>query len=263
MKLLIFLVSAICILSDPAHGQPIAIDTSRFTLQFSESRCWLQDKLEKDSIDVDINFFILQDNELEDEKAYVSSTNYSTKTNSFEIGNGLVGIQIVSYDFMKEGSAQAGAGRDLFVIYNPAKKNIYDKILEFGITKQRHRYIGCLFAKTSHFILADIDHNGLLDIGRIKEELKCDESYQTYFVQDSVEWHTFVDNDWNPGAANNLPDDYKDLPLINLKMNPIDVFGFNKWQSFDPKDWQRKTEVHYYPAYRLGLIKEEKERSSY
>lgn len=260
MKLLVFLVTAISIVSDPVHGQLLPIDTSRFTLQFSESRCWLQDKLEKDSIDVDINIFILQDDEQEDEKSYIPSTNYSTKTNSFEIGNGLLGIHIVSYDFMKEGSAQAGVGRDLFLVYNPAAKTTLDKVLDFGITKQRQRYMGCLSAKTSHFILADIDHNGLIDIGRIKEELKCDESYQTYFVQDSVEWYSFVDNDWNSGPANNLPDDYKDLPIINIKMNPIDVFGYNKWQSFDPKDWERKTEVHYYPAYRLGLIKEEKER---
>ena len=166
---------------------------------------------------------------------------------------------------MTRGSAQAAAGRDIFLVYDPKKKEVYNKILDFSITKQRQRYIGCLSAKSSHFIVADVDRNGLIDIGRIKEELKCEEIVDPirnidgisgpFYIQDPVEWYVFDSNFWILDSLKLDFGRYIDLPLIDIKLNPIDFFGFIKWHNYDPKTWDRKSEVSFYPKYRLILMK--------
>ncbi|MCK5346095.1 MAG: hypothetical protein KAR20_21945 [Candidatus Heimdallarchaeota archaeon] len=202
---------------------------------------------------------------MEDEQPYVSSFNFLGKVNSFKIGNGLIGLHIFSFDFMKEGSAQAAAGRDLFFVYNAEKKNVSENVLEFGITKQRNRYMGCLSAKTSHFILADVDTNGLIDIGCVKERLRCEEFSDPvrdldgisgpFYSQDLLEWYVFEKNFWYFEPSKLIYMNYIDLPLIDIRLTPIDFFGFVRWGSYDPNNWNRSTKVNYYPNYRLQLIR--------
>lgn len=244
----------------------VEIDTSRFQLEITEDNYFLVENLQKTKINLKLDSFINQDEE-DEEKAYVSSFIFSEKVNSFKIGNGLIGIQASSFSAMIQGSAQVAAGRDIFLIYNPEKNQVYDNILDFGITKQRSRYMGCLSAKTSHFILADVDKNGWIDIGRIKEELKCEEINNKvqdaeeisgpFFIQDSVEWYVFGKNFWVYDSLYIGYDRYIDLPLIDIKLTPIDFFGFIKWQSYDPEKWHKISNVNFYPRYRLLLIKNE------
>ena len=206
MNFIILILSFILFFNYPVYSSDdesyVRIDTSRFLLKFSKSNYLLMDNLQNNHITLKKEFLINPDEEREEEYSYVSSFNLSEKVNSFDIGNGLIGIQISSFSSMTEGSAQAAAGRDIFLVYDPQKNVVNDKILEFGITKQRQRYMGCLSAKTSHFILADMDRNGLIDIGRIKEELKCEEISDPirdmdvmtgpFFIQDSVECHSHL-----------------------------------------------------------------------
>ena len=49
--------------------------------------------------------------------------------------------------------------------------------LELGITKSRVRSMGCPFATFYFFVIGDINHDGLLDIGAVKEEIRCDWAY--------------------------------------------------------------------------------------
>ena len=174
-------------------------------------------------------------------------------------------IQISSFSSMKRGSAQAAAGRDLFIVYDPQNTAVSTKILQFGITKQRQRHMGCLSAKTSHFILADVDTNGLIDIGCVKERLRCEEFSDPVrdldgisgpsYSQDSVEWYVFEKNFWYFEPSKLIYMNYTDLPLIDIRLTPIDFFGFVRWGSYDPKNWNRSTNVNYYPNYRLQLIR--------
>ncbi len=242
----------------------LKIDTARFSLKISESSFQLIDNLQKNSVSLKKEFLIDPDEEKEEEYVYVSSFNFSEKVNSFEIGNGLIGIQLSAYAILKQGSAFAAAGRDVFLIYDPKKLMVQDQILEFGITKQRHRYMGCLSAKSSHFVLADTDSNGSIDIGCIKEELQCKEYYDSerdmdtilgpFFVQSPVEWYVFINDNWSMDSASYKSDKYTDLPLMDIKINPIDFFGFLRWGSYDPLKWDRKTDVSFYPLYRRKLI---------
>jgi hypothetical protein len=241
------------------------IDTTRFSLNKSEDQFFLVDKQENSKLFLKKDSLINPDEAENEITAYVSSFMFSTKVNSFTIGNGLIGIQLSSFEAMKEGSAQAAAGRDMFLLYDPEKKICLHAYLDFGITKQRHRYMGCLNAITSHFITADIDEDGLTDIGRIKETLKCEERLDEngemicmsgpFFVQNSVEWYIFKEHHWKFDSSYTNIDKYIDFPLIEIKLSPVDVFGFNRWRSFNPKKWDRKSDILYYPQYRLQLMK--------
>lgn len=264
MNFLFLIVTVIFIypLYSSDDGSRLRIDTSRFLLNSAQNNFRIVDNYQNVQTIVKNEMIISGESE---EKSYVSSFNYSDKVSSFTIGNGLIGLHLSSFSAMTEGSAQAAAGRDIFLIYDPDKNLVIDKSLDFGITRQRNRYMGCLSAKTSHFILADVDKNGLIDIGRIKEELICEELFDPiqdtdkiegpFFIQDSVEWFVYENKSWLYDSSQREFGKYIDLPLIDITINPIDFFGYMKWKSYDPRKWDRKSEVNYYPGYRLILMK--------
>lgn len=230
------------------------IDTSRFNLNISDGYYFLTDSFLGDRIAIDSTLLLRSDSTSAEEEMYVSSFNYAAKVTAFDIGNGLLGLQVVSFDFMKSGSAQAAAGRDAFLIYDPEKHLLLEKVLQFGVTKERLRYLGCFRARTGHFILADADSDGSADIGLIKEEIGCTENYENYFQQHATQWYVFKNNSWQLSSDNFNPKKYLDLPLIDVKLSPVDVVGFNLWHTFDPRLWPRKTGVSFNPEYRRRLI---------
>jgi len=160
----------------------------------------------------------------EGEKGYVSSTNYDDTLTAFRIGSGLTGIQLSSYNIQKEGSAQAAAGRDVFLVYDDAVKQIYPGIIDLGITKQRVRSAGTFYAANYLFLLADINHDGFKDIGIIKEDLEFSPDDHIYNLH-ATEWYLFRNNQWIHEADNSglLPArGLIKLPLIGLDKSPVD-----------------------------------------
>lgn len=258
----------ITLIINPGYPCPaeknIPIDTTKYSLQISQDNFIVRDNIKNVQLILEADFLFNSYKYLDDEISYISSFSFSNKINSFEIGNGLIGLQLVSFSAMKSGSAQAAAGRDLFLIYNPQNETILGKVLDFGITKQRSRYMGCLSAKSSHFILTDIDQDGLLDIGRIKEEMKCDAREndmlsEVYFTQSAAEYYLFADSSWTKSDLKKDPGDYSWLPLIDIQFNPVDFFAKMKWHSYNPLKWNAKSEVIFNPPYRQKLIAEEKQ----
>lgn len=254
---IIFLLSAIS-----GTNVSISVDTSRFILKANKQNFTLTDNLYKHTITFNKSLIVNSEEEDEDEVSYISSFNFSEKVNSFDIGNGLIGLHLVSFEAMKSGSAQAAAGRDLFLIYNPHNNSISESILDFGITKHRSRYMGCLFASTSHFILADINKDGLIDIGQIKEEMKCEQDEndmlsEVCFSQKDTDWYVLSDSNWTKSDLKNNLENYIDLPLIGIQINPIDFFAHMQWKSYDPKNWNRKSGIFFKPLYRKLLIEKE------
>jgi len=127
--------------------------------------------------------------------------------------------------------------------------------------------MGCLSAKTSHFVIGDINQDQMTDIGIIKEKLFCEEVYDErkdvdilsgpIFKQDSIQWYIFTEQTWiKSNQFTGKWIEYKELPLIEIKITPLDVFGFNNWQSYNPKDWDHAGSIQYVPSYRKQLIKE-------
>lgn len=77
-----------------------------------------------------------QEEKEEEEGAYVSSFNYDTQVQSFPIGNGRIGLHLSSYDFAREGTSHAAAGRDVFLVFDPMSLKIFQGGLRSGITKR-------------------------------------------------------------------------------------------------------------------------------
>jgi hypothetical protein len=115
----------------------------------------------------------------EDEKyeesgnSYVSSFNYDRQVDSFPIGNGRIGLHVSSYEFAREGTSHAAAGRDIFLIFDPKSLKIFQGGLRLGITKGRVRAERCLGGVIEHYYVADVDGDGLTDIGVLREEFQC------------------------------------------------------------------------------------------
>jgi hypothetical protein len=114
-------------------GLSVEIDTSRFSLKSEINKFLLVDNLQEKHVTIK-NKLVINPDEEDEEKAYVSSFIFSEKVNSFDIGNGLIGIQLSSFSTMSQGSAQAAAGRDIFLVFDPQKDAVNDKIFDFGIT---------------------------------------------------------------------------------------------------------------------------------
>ena len=189
-------------------------DSSRFRLQITE-----HDKHRQ--ISIPTSWLIPEEHE---ENGYVSSFNYDQTLTAFRIGGGLLGIQISSYDIQKEGSAQAAAGRDVFLVYKTQENRLYPGIINLGITKDRVRSAGTVYATNNIFLLADINHDGFKDIGIIKENLQFSPRNQAY-NRYPPEWHIFKSNRWTHEADSigifPMQEIIK-LPLIGLSKSPVD-----------------------------------------
>jgi hypothetical protein len=189
-------------------------DSGRFSLQITEGDTLSQ-------LSIPPGWLIPKENE---ENGYVSSFNYDETLTAFRIGRGLTGIQISSYDIQKEGSAQAAAGRDVFIIYNAHENQLYPGIINLGITKDRVRSGGTFYATNNIFLLADINHDGFKDIGIIKEDLKFSPLNQSY-IRYPPKWYIFKNNCWINQADSSgifpLQEIIK-LPLIGLSKSPVD-----------------------------------------
>jgi len=188
----------------------------------------------------------------EEEKAeednYVSSFVYGTQVTSFAIGNGKVGLHVSSYKIQAEGSVQAAAGRDVFLIFDPASSGLFRGGIDRGVTKERVRSQGCFAASAEKYILADVDGDGLTDIGVVKEELQCvqgkkrqdvDEMVDPFYKQDPVAWYVFRDNAWKlePSFSGKFPEHHLELPFIGIDRSPVDYVGCTLWQTCDRTKW--------------------------
>ena len=136
--------------------------------------------------------------------AYVSSFKYAEKVTSFEIGDGRVGLQISSYDVQQGGSAQAAAGRDVFLVLDPRRGRLYDPGLRLGVTRHRVRSRGCFEGSQSNFLLSDINRDGRLDLGAILEEFVCRDVVKDgvetlegpVYVSHPTRWYVFAGDGW-------------------------------------------------------------------
>jgi hypothetical protein len=275
--ILIFLHCCTCFLqpSGLTEAQPEErpkIDRWRFSLTTSGEDFKLTDIVLNKSITIARSVLINATDEESESEYYISSSHFSEKTTSFDIGNGLIGIHLSSFAATGEGSSKAACGRDLFLIYDPINSSLLDSSLNFGITKERIRFMGCLSAKFSNFIISDINQDGLTDIACIKDELLCSEYYDEYknvdvlsgpvYRQHPVEWYIFKNKFWEKDDSYlRIHWHYTELPLLDIKLTPVDFFGHMKWRTYDPRKWQYVGTIRFIPGYRRGLIDMEKRRN--
>ena len=95
--------------------------------------------------------------------------------------------------------------------------------------------MGCPFANFHVFIIGDINHDGLIDIGSVKEEIRCEWIYDEeeeidkisgpFYAKFPIHWYIYGDSRWQyePGFNGRYPaTKCLKLPLINLAKSPVD-----------------------------------------
>jgi len=199
--------------------------------------------------------------EEQDEGIPFSTTLYSSRVNSFPIGNGEIGLQLSSFDMMTEGSMMGAGGRDVFLVFNPSDHSLHPGLIDLGVTKERSRGGGCFSALMTHFLIADADHDGNLDIGVVQEEIKCPEQEDwpndPSYVQHVLHWYLFGPQGWKKEEEEHgWGDDYAELPLIDMYLSPVDFVAAILWRTHDPSKWM--TPPFFTPAYRKRLIQQDK-----
>ena len=164
---------------------------------------------------------------------YVSSYNFDNSVTAFDIGSSLIGLHLSSYEIQKEGSAQAAAGRDEFLVVELKSSGVRHGHINLGITKSRVRSEGCFAAVSHTFFLGDINNDGRQDIGAAREELKCDRYVNPegmdgmrgpFYVASPIQWYLFSEGYWIESADHNgqMPTKYSELPLLAILMTPVE-----------------------------------------
>jgi hypothetical protein len=245
----------------------IRIETNQFKLLPGQKDFILQSIQDgkKKEISIPRERLIPPEEESAEEDNYVSSFNYSEQVTSFPLGNGQIALHLSSYQTNDESSVQVASGRDLFLIYDIDSSSVREA-LDPGVTKERIRNLGCFEAKFSHFLLSDINEDEMVDIGVFREEILCDRDREgipvslPYYKFTPIQWYIFTKDLWEHDVNydEHIPENYTELPLIEMKMSKIDFVAYQIWKSYNPSEWRRKNHepVKFIPAYRMKLIKE-------
>ena len=240
------------------------VSTDRFSLLTEKNQFFLLPAGGK-RIPIEREWVIPSQAEKDEAESAVSSFHYDHQVTSFPIGDGKIGIQLSSYDIMPDGSMRGAAGRDVFLIYNPATGTLSPGHVDLGITKGRVRAEGCFSAQMTHFLISDVNQDGLVDIGTVNEEIRCPEGDDSlegpFYQQHEIHWYLYTSHGWEREAdVSGWPDHYTELPLIGMDMSPVDFVGQVVWRSADPLTWGNRHQ--YLPEYRKRLIASEARKKS-
>jgi hypothetical protein len=265
--LLLAAIACVFCIAQRANNGPIIISTDRFQLVIEGKRIFLQSvsAVKTQRIAIPRAWLISPQEEKDEEEQTVSSTRFDHHVACFPIGNGEIGILLSSYDMMTEGSMQAGAGRDVFLIYDPAAGKLRPGHVDLGVTKERVFSEGCWHARMVHFIVSDVNQDGYADIGTIKEEIRCPEGQEMwegdFYEQHPLHWYLFSKDGWKQEEDDSgWPDSYVEIPLIGIETSPVDFVAQVLWKGADPSSW--KSPPRYVPTYRKKLIANELRRKS-
>jgi hypothetical protein len=212
----------------------LTVDANHFEL-FGDQHNYSLQYGKDERLIIPLEWLIPPDEVQEDDQSYVSSFDYDKHVTSFQIGDGRIGLHLSSYKIQEGGSANAAAGRDVFLVFDPINTNLYRGGLKLGITKSRVRSMGCPFATFYFFVIGDINHDGLIDIGATKEEVWCewrydeekdiDKLFGPFYEKRPIQWYIYSDAHWKyePSFKGQYPHtNYLTLPLINLAKSPVD-----------------------------------------
>ena len=204
--------------------------------------------------------------ESEEREYAVSSFAFDSQVTAFPIGNGQLGIHLASYVVNEAAALIAAVDRDAFLVYDPAVHAIRPGLVGLGWTGERGQLADCRDARSSHFLLADINGDGLVDLGRVQESLACDWKVDRpvghpWYEQSPAWWYVMHAGRWerDPTYDGRLPERYTELPLLGISSTPVDFVATILWKTYDPAKWDsRGKPPPHLPGYRKRLIEQER-----
>jgi len=215
------------------------LDTARFSLISVETGFALRDNRNTSLAPVPVprDALISADEEKEADEMYVRAFNYEERTTAFEIGDGRLGVHASSYEIMQEGSAGYAGGRDKFLIYDPRTRRVSSGGVVAGVTTERMRYAQCFWAAShTRFVIADVNGDGLTDLGLQVEGLPCPAPVNdtrsfpggldadARYRKQPMRWFVLDGDRWTLRAAldGRSGDGQRELPLIGRVMSSVD-----------------------------------------
>jgi hypothetical protein len=209
----------------PAGSPEIPAQTStRFSLLREEGALWLVVDGGRERLAVPAGWILSPDEEARENDGYVSTIAFERQVQEFAVGNGSIALRASSYE-TSGGAANAAAGRDVFLVFDPGGRKVAEGSLRLGVTKRRLRANGVPYATTHRLYAQDIDGDGLVDIGTVREQASCHAGHPT-FTSDRVRWHVFRDGRWiHDRARDGTPPRSSraaELPLLGLVKSPVD-----------------------------------------
>lgn len=168
-----------------------------------------------------------------EEDDVVSSFRWSDTATRFPIDGTTMAFHMSSHDIQPEGSMQAAAGRDVFLVLDAGAASLRRAGPKLGVTKERGRFDGCVRALHHAFELGDVDGDARLDLGVRREKLRCvsvpskadpGEWFLSGPCEDkpTVQWHRWNGKDWEPMRLPAVPQVTAILPLIGIVKSPVD-----------------------------------------
>jgi len=146
--------------------------------------------------------------------------------------------------------ARVARGLDIFLVYHSNNKHF--RTVSSDLMPHIGRGAGpCRNAAMASYLLQDINEDGLLDIGVLRERIKCDfendAPSRPYYEQQPIKWYVNIKNDllkthdyWIPTRSyeGTLPEYYTELS--SLSTSPVDVVGSNLWRTLNRLEWPNK-----------------------
>jgi len=242
-------------------------EANSFRLRAEHSQFTLQDLADTaNRIAIPREWLVPPREELEERENAVSSFAFDSQVTAFAIDDRRLGFHIASYQLNDAGSVHAAAGRDVFLVYDRTTRVVRPGLIDLGVTRERVKAMSCLEARFSHFLVADVNGDGLRDLGRVEEVLHCDWKdnepvSRPWYEQHPVWWYVLNDAGWerDPKYDGQLPGRYAELPLLGMSSTPVDFFGTLLWRTYDPAHWDSRGRPPppYQPSYRRRLIGQE------
>lgn len=134
------------------------------------------------------------------------------------------------------------------MLYDPVDAKVYPGGLPLEITKARAKCMSCMGAIFHHYYLQDINNDGLVDIGVVKSEVRCNNNETTKSPRLSVSqeinehrgpmnWYLQTNIKWKLSHKKyNLANiNIYELPLIEINMSPIE-YALQRNRHFNEHD---------------------------
>lgn len=241
----ILLGMALSVPQTPNHAPVFSNDAFRLLINRKNFALQFKSNGKKRQIAIPREWLVPPQEEQEEIGNYVLSFSYDPPITSFAVGNGLVGLHLSSYDLTREGTSHAAAGRDVFLLFDTKSLSLTKGGIRRGVTKWRVRSEGCFSAAAEHYLLGDVDGDGLIDIGVVKDEIECLDKYdqaedkdskETRYKQYPADWYVFRGKAWqlDPTYFGKIPPSVTELPLIGSAADDVNDIPLGMWRNFDP-----------------------------